>query len=380
MEELNLKDIRNQLDQIDQQIVECMDARMKLCKQVADYKIANHKPVFDQEREIQKLNAVENLADDAFSKTCIRDLFVQIMTMSRRLQYGCIAQSALKKQTIFGFQPVAEIPKGQATVVYQGVEGAYSQAAMWQYFGEEVNAFHVESWRDAMDAVKTKKADYGVFPIENSTAGSVSDVYDLLVEYDNYIIGEVVLKIQHALLGLEGSELGQIKTIYSHPQALMQSAGFLEANKQWQSISMKNTAGAAKRVLEDNDPTQAAIASVYAAKVYGLKVLKEGVNDVDMNATRFIVVTNRPVFEKRAKKISLCLELPHVSGSLYNILGCFTFNNLNMTKIESRPIKDRRFEYRFFLDVEGNLEDIDVQNALSAIKAETSSFKLLGNY
>lgn len=380
MAELSLEDIRAELDGIDAQIVAYLEDRMKLCKQVAEYKIAVQKPVFDKEREAQKLDAVSQLTQDAFHKKCVRDLFVQIMTMSRLLQYNCMADAASSKQSVFGFQAVQEIPKEQAKVVYQGVEGAYAQAAMWQYFGKDVDSFHVESWRDAMEAISEKQADYGVFPIENSTAGSVSDVDDLLLEYDNYIVGEVVLKIQHALLGLEDSSIETIRTIYSHPQALMQSAGYLEAHKEWKSISVKNTASAAKRVLEDHDPTQAAIASVYASKVYGLKVLQEGVNDVDVNATRFIVVANRPVFEKEAKKISLCLELPHKSGSLYNIMGCFTYNNLNMTKIESRPIKDRRFEYRFFLDIEGNLLDRQVQNALVAIEAEASNFKLLGNY
>ena len=378
MAELDLGEIRAKLDDIDKKISDIFEERMNLYKKVAEYKISVGKRVFDKERENQKLDAVENLAANDFMKQCNRDLFGQIMAMSRRLQYGCVSEH--EKSDLYGFKKVDSIPKDNIRVVYQGVEGAYSQAAMWQYFGHDVDAYNVELWRDAMEDVKNGKADYGVFPIENSTAGSVNDVNDLLIEYDNYIVGEVVLKISHALLGLEDSDISDIKKIYSHPQALMQSQAFLNSNRKWQQISMKNTAGAAKKVLEDNDITQAAVASVYAAKVYGLKVLKECITDTDVNATRFIVVANKKIYEKNANKISICFTLPNESGTLYNILGNFVYNHLNMTKIESHPTKNERWAYNFFVDFEGSLEDMKVKNALYAIENEASSFKLLGNY
>ena len=160
----------------------------------------------------------------------------------------------------------------------------------------------------------------------------------------------------------------------------MQSQSFLNSNRDWQQISVKNTAGAAKKVLDDNDVSQAAVASKYAAKVYGLKVLQEGITDTDVNSTRFIVVSKKKIYEKSANKISICFTLPNKSGSLYNTLGDFVYNHLNMTKIESRPIKNQKWAYNFFVDFEGSLDDLKVKNALYAIEQEASSFKLLGNY
>lgn len=380
MEQLNLGEIRNDLDKIDKQIVELLKDRMDLCEKVAKYKISVGKPVLDKEREKQKINAVAQLADTEFMKQCNRDLFEQIMSMSRRLQYGCVRKAKELSENIYGFEGVDEINKDDIKVVYQGVEGAYSQAAMWNYFSEEVNSYNVESWRDAMEDITNNKADFGVFPIENSTAGSICDVYDLLTEYDNYIVGEVELKINHALLGLPSAELSQIKKIYSHPQALMQSAGFLNSNRSWQQISLKNTAVAAKKVLEDKDVSQAAIASEYAAKVYGLKVLHKEINDEDVNATRFIVVSNKKIYRKAANKISVSFGLLNESGSLYKTLGNIVYNNLNMIKIESRPVRNEKWAYRFFVDFEGSLEDDAVKNALLAIQQESTNFKVLGNY
>lgn len=377
MEKLDLGEIRQRLDEIDENLSWLLERRMELCKQVAEYKISIGKPVLDKEREKQKLEQVEGLATNDFMKKCNVDFFTQVMAMSRRLQYGCMLQ---EHEDSFGFERVPSIPRSGVKVVFQGVEGAYSQAAMWKYFGEDVDSYNVELWRDAMEEVKAGRADYGVLPIENSTAGSVSDVNDLLMEYDNYIVGEVELKISHALLGVEGSSLKDVKKIYSHPQALMQSQSFLNSHRDWQLISMKNTAGAAKKVLEDNNPSHAAVASIYAAKVYGLKVLQEGITDTDVNATRFIVVSNRRIYEDAAGKISVCFSLPNESGSLYTILGNFIYNHLNMTKIESRPKKNERWSYNFFVDFEGRLEDAAVKNALRAIEQEAEDFKLLGNY
>ena len=198
----------------------------------------------------------------------------------------------------------------------------------------------MDTFRDAMSAIDEGSADFAVLPIENSTAGIVNEIYDLLQEYENYIVGEQIIKIEHCLLGVPGTKLSDIRTVYSHPQSLMQSAKYL-SNHDWQQISMQNNAFAAKKVAEDNDRTQAAIAGEHAAKVYGLEVLDKGINDSGVNSTRFIIVTNQKIFRKDAKKVSICFEVPHESGSLYHMLSHFIYNNLNMTKIESRPIEDR---------------------------------------
>ena len=374
---MDLLELRQQIDVIDSQIVDLYEKRMDVSRQVAEYKISTGKKVFDKQREAEKLAKVKSLTHNEFNSHGVEELFEQIMSMSRKLQYRLLAENgSLGKLPFIG---VDELETEQARVVFQGAEGAYSQAAMMQYFGDKVHSFHVDSFRDAMSAIDEGSADFAVLPIENSTAGIVNEIYDLLQEYENYIVGEQIIKIEHCLLGVPGTKLSDIRTVYSHPQSLMQSAKYL-SNHDWQQISMQNNAFAAKKVAEDNDRTQAAIAGEYAAKVYGLEVLDKGINDSGVNSTRFIIVTNQKIFRKDAKKVSICLEVPHESGSLYHMLSHFIYNNLNMTKIESRPIEDRAWEYRFFIDFEGNLADSAVKNALRGLRDEARNMKILGNY
>lgn len=375
---MDLLELRGQLDQIDEKIVQLYEERMEICSQVADYKIETGKKVLDKAREEEKLNKVRSLAHSEFNAHGVQELFEQIMAMSRKLQYNKLSeQGAYGKLPFIG---VDKLDTEQARVVFQGAEGAYSQIAMMRYFGENVNCFHVDSFRDAMCAIEEGSADYAVLPIENSTAGIVNEIYDLLAEYENYIVGEQIIKIEHCLLGLPGTELAQIRTVFSHPQSLMQSERYLNVHDGWKQISMQNNAFAARKVSEDGDHSQAAIASEQAAKIYGLDILERGVNQSDTNSTRFIIVTNQKIFLKDAKKVSLCLEVPHESGSLYHILSHFIYNNLNMTKIESRPIEGRNWEYRFFIDFEGNLADGAVKNALRGLREEAQNMRILGNY
>ena len=181
-------------------------------------------------------------------------------------------------------------------------------------------------------------------------------------------------------MGLPGTDFEQIRTVYSHPQSLMQSARYLNEHDTWRQISMQNNAFAARKVSQDGDKSQVAIASEQAAKIYGLDILERGVNQSETNSTRFIIVTNQKIFLKDANKVSICLEVSHESGSLYHMLSHFIYNNLNMTKIESRPIEERNWEYRFFIDFEGNLADSAVKNALRGLRDESRSMKILGNY
>ena len=374
---MDLLSLRDKLDVIDAQIVELYEKRMDICGQVAEYKIANGKKVFDKQREVEKLAKVKSLTHNEFNSHGIEELFEQIMSMSRKLQYQMLAAHGSEGK--LPFIGVDELETGKARVVFQGADGAYSQAAMMTYFGDEINSFHVDTFRDAMSAIDEGSADFAVLPIENSTAGIVNEIYDLLVEFENYIVGEQVIRIEHCLLGVPGTKLEDIKTVYSHPQSLMQSAKYL-AEHDWQQISMQNNAFAAKKVADEKDITQAAIASEHAGKIYGLEVLKKGVNYSGTNSTRFIIVTNQKIYKKDAGKISLCLEVPHESGSLYRILSHFIYNNLNMCKIESRPMPDRNWEYRFFIDFEGNLADSAVKNALRGLREEARNMKILGNY
>ena len=374
---IDLQHLRDQLDDIDSQIVHLYEKRMDICREVAEYKIENGKQVLDKEREKSKLQTLKAMASNDFYRHGVEELFEQIMSMSRKLQYQLLAAHGSEGR--LPFIGVEELETDCARVVYQGAEGSYSQAAMRRFFGENVNAFHVETFRDAMSAIDEGSADFAVLPIENSTAGIVNEIYDLLVEFENYIVGEQVIPIEHCLLALPGTKMEEIKRVYSHPQSLMQSARYL-ADHDWQQISMQNNAFAALKVAKEKDKTQAAIASEYAGETYGLEILEKGINDSDSNSTRFIIVTNQKIFRKNANKISLCLEIPHESGSLYHILSHFIYNNLNMTKIESRPIPERNWEYRFFIDFEGNLADSAVKNALRGLREEARSMKILGNY
>lgn len=374
----SLQELRQQLDAVDNQIVKLYEERMSICEQVGEYKVETGKKVFDRQREKEKLTDVAGKVTSEFNKKGIQELYQQLMSMSRKLQY-----QQLVKAGALGRLPFIEVDSlkaEDARIVFQGTEGAYGQAAMKAYFGENSNSYHVRTFRDAMEAIEEGAADYAVLPIENSSAGSVNEMYDLLVEFENYIVGETIIPITHTLAGLPGTQLSDIERVYSKAEALMQTSHFLDAHSDWQQISVANTAIAAKKILEDNDRTQAAVCSAYAARIHGLEVLEDGINDEQNNSTRFIVVTNQKVFLKGASKISICFELPHESGSLYHLLSHFIYNDLNMTRIESRPIEGRSWEYRFFIDFEGNLEDAAVKNAIRGLREESRGLKILGNY
>ena len=375
---IDLLQLRDQLDDIDEQIVYLYEKRMDICREVAEYKIENGKQVLDKEREKSKLQTLKAMASNDFYRHGVEELFEQIMSMSRKLQY-----QLLSKRGVIGrlpFMEVDSLKQASARVVFQGVEGANSEAAMRAYFGDQVNSFHVESFRDAMEAIEEGMADFPVLPIENSSAGIVSSIYDLLVEFENYIVGEQVMKIENCLMSVKGAKLSDIRTVYSHPQALMQSAKYLEEHREWQQISMLNTAEAARMVAREQDPSKAAIANSLAAKLYDLDILEPQMCSNAANSTRFIIVTNQKIYRKDAGKISICFEIPHESGSLYHAMSHFIYNGLNMCKIESRPIEGRNWEYRFFLDFEGNLNDSAVKNALRGLRDETRNMRILGNY
>ena len=200
------------------------------------------------------------------------------------------------------------------------------------------------------------------------------------MEFDNIIIDQTDVVVRHALLGLSGAELSDIQVVYSHPQGLMQCSEFLEEHSDWQQIAQANTAGSAKKVVEENRKSQAAIASVNAAKEYGLQVLQENINYNSKNTTRFIIIGKNRIYTEKASKVCVCFELSHSSGTLYNMLSHFIYNGLNMTKIESRPIKNKSWEYRFFVEFEGRLDEPGTLNAIRGIMEEANAFKLLGNY
>ncbi len=375
---MDISEVRKQLDECDSEIVKLFEKRMQLSEEVAAAKLESGKGVLDKDREKAKLAKVSAMVSGELNEEGVRELFRLLMSMSKKLQYKKLLESG--RHINLPFIPVDDIVSGSPRVVFQGDEGAYSQLAMKKYFGDDVDCIHVPSFRAAMSTISEGSADYAVLPIENSTAGIVSEIYDLLAEYENYIVAEQVIKIEHCLMGVKGAAMSDVKTVFSHPQSLMQSARFLSEHSDIEQISMKNNAFAARKVAQDNDRSKAAIAGSRAAEVYGLDIIEEGINQAQSNSTRFIIVTNQKVFLKGAGTISLCLEIPHEAGSLYHIMSHFIYNNLNMTKIQSRPIEDRNWEYRFFIDFEGNLEDGSVKSALRGLREEARMMKILGNY
>lgn len=375
---LDLLKMRDEIDVIDSQIVKLFEERMQICENVARFKIETGKPVFDKSREQEKLDSLGAKAHNEFNRCGVQELFQQIMSISRKRQYQLLQESGQEEDS--GFTRVESLKKDGATVVFQGVEGAYSFAAMKCFFGDTVKSFHVDTWEDAMEEIRKGNADYAVLPIENSTAGIVQDNYDLLTRYDHVITGEQIIRCEHVLMGLPGASLSDIRTVYSHPQALMQCREYLQSHKEWHQMEWSNTAAAAQKISLEKDASQAAIASRYAAEHFGLEILREDIYSNAGNSTRFIIVTKEKVYCKEAGKISVSYELPHESGSLYNSLSHFIYNGLNMTKIESRPIMERNWEYRFFVDFEGNLSESSVKNALRGLKAEVRNFRVHGNY
>jgi len=373
---VDLMDSRAEIDRIDRQIVELFERRMQVAGDVAEYKRSVDKPVFDKAREDAKLEAVQQLCSNDFNGHAIKEVFKQLMSISRRFQYT-LNKEEEKEQ----FQVLFQLPRTRETrVVFFGAPGSYSEQAMEECFGREITSFPAASFYEVMEAVHEGKADFGVLPIENTTTGGITDSYDLLVEFDNYIVAEHILRINQALLGLPGAALEEIRTVYSHAQGILQSRKFLENYPKMQAIESGSTAEAARRVAQEGDPTKAAIASVRAAEKYGLSVLAEQINSEDCNSTRFIIITNRKEYLATANKVSICFSLPHETGSLYNMLSNIIYNDRNMTKIESRPLSGKNFEYRFFVDFEGNLTEAAVQNTLACIRIEALEMKILGNY
>lgn len=373
----DLTELRAEIDVIDETIKFLYKKRIKVASEVASYKIANNKPVYDAEREREKIKRLTEDEENRDIKVGIEGLFNRLMADSRRIQYEIITDN---KPNLFGFKEIEKSANQNVNIVYQGEPGAYSQAALKEFFGNEGRVSNVSTWREAMEEVKSGKAHYCVLPIENSTAGSVTEIYDLLPEYDLTIVGEQVIPIEHMLLGVPGAKLSDIKEVYSHPQALMQCDGFFKENKDINAVKTINTAVAAKEVSEKKDVTKAAIAGIINAELYGLCVIKPSIQDEDNNKTRFIILKKGKEFLSDAKKISLSFCLKHEKGSLYNALSYLSDNDVNLSLIESRPIRHTNWEYRFFIDMEGNLKNKQIQRALSGLIEITSELIILGNY
>ena len=370
---MELDAIRAEIDGLDRRILELFVRRMDCAKRVAAYKIENGLPVLNARRENEILGKIGDAAGEyGFAAKMV---FSTLMEASRALQHDLLGSGAQLRAALGSAAPVMpDRPK----IACQGVPGAYSgQAALGLYPGGEVRFYG--RFEDVFRAVEKDEADFGVVPVENSTAGSVAEVYDLMLRYRFYIARGINLGISHCLLGRPGAGIPDIKTVYSHPQGLLQCADFLKAHGM-EPVSCSNTAAAAEKVARMGEPSAGAVASEEAARRYGLEVLKKGIQNSGTYSTRFIAASKRLYIAPDADRISLAFSLPHVTGSLYRALARFSVVGLNLTKIESRPVSGRDFEYLFYLDFIGNLRDEKTVGLLCALSDELPDFTFLGNY
>ena len=377
-----LEQYRQEIDRIDGELVQLFLERMAVTGKVGEYKQRAGIPVLDAGREKQVIAAKTALTDDPARKADVAALYEEIMAISRRQQRKLVREGAEEP----GYAAYAAAlaarrePVAAPRVVYQGEPGCYSEEAAVGFFGPEVSSRGLAWFPDVFAALERGEADYAVLPVENSSTGSIRQVYDLLAQYNYYVVGECQVKVEHCLMALPGVALEDIQTVYSHEQGLMQCERYLDAHWGWRRVPTLDTAGSAKQVAESGDRTAAAICSRRAAEIYGLHILAEGVNYNAMNHTRFVVVS--PVLELRPgrNKISTVFRLPHQSGSLHEILTVFAVQGLNLLKIESRPIPGRGWEYLFFLDFTGDLAAPEMDGVLHELGQLAAEFRILGNF
>ena len=377
--EMSLQEVRVKLDEVDRQIVDLYKQRMALSVQVAESKMRSNRPIRDAQREKQKLESVKSMVEKGYDKKNVEELFRMLMSASRKYQYLLMNKQNYGTCRI-PFQEVETLPVEDCRVVYTGVEGSFAHQATVKYFGSQVSSFHVPTFEESMNALSGGRADFAVIPIENVSTGVVADVYDLLVKCDNYIVDEMDLPVEQSLLVLPGTKLEEIDTVFSHPQGISQCSKFLNEHKEIKAIERSNTALAAKMVAEEGIRSHAAIASRIAGELYGLETLISPLNHNLANMTRFAIISNRKISKKDAQHISICFETEHDPGSLYRLMSHIIYNNLNMTKLESRPVPGHTWEYRFFMNFDGNFSQSSVKNALTGISEEAVSFKILGSF
>lgn len=369
MEKLN--NLRQEINEIDKDLVDLFIKRMKLVNDVAEYKMKNSMQILDKNRETLIINKyTENIKDKSL-KSSVKEFFESLMHISKRVQ----------KEIIHKHFNVSELENERIEKVgFQGVEGSFSHEALIEYFGAETKKECFSNFKDVFEALKNGEVKYGILPIENLSTGGISEVYDLLGEYGCYIVGEKCIKVDHNLIGVKGAQLSDIKEVYSHMQGFLQSKEFFDNNNKWMLIPYFNTAKSAMHISKENLKTKACVASKNAADIYGLNILKKNINDNSNNYTRFIIIARDIELNAQCDKITMLITLPHKAGTLCSILQHFLKNNSNMLKIESRPIEGKKWEYLFYIDFEGNILDENTKNVLKAIEEESVVYKFLGNY
>ena len=357
-----LKEYRDKIDAIDQEILDKFLKRLEIVQKIVEVKKEKGLPIFDEKREQEVIQKRMNLLPSNENKALVEKLFYTIMDLSKAYQW----------------EEIENVSTKDLKIGYLGEKGSFSYIAAKECFNDsQLNSYH--RFEDIFKAVESGSVEKAVLPIENTSTGSIIEVYDLLKKYHMQIVGEKNIEINHFLLAKPGVTIDEIEKVYSHPQALSQSKDFLK-NYNWQLINSENTSSSALMVHESKERNIAAIASLEAAKLYDLNVLKDNINYNEKNITRFIIISKRKERIKTADKITLGFSVAHEPGALYDVLGIFQKNKINLYKLESRPIIQSPFEYYFYADLAGNIEDEKIQRVLEEVKGNSLSMKLYGNY
>lgn len=373
-----LVELRKQLDKIDDQLVELYLKRMDAVRLVADTKRENNTALNDNVRENAIVYRLSKNVPDQM-KLYVKELYNAIFHTSKSYQASLMNESSTTSnkleellQTELTTLPIS------AAIACQGVKGANSGVVAKKLFPIS-DITYCNSFEGVFAAVEKGLCEFGVLPIENSTAGSVSEVYDLMKKHNFYIVRSARVKIEHCLVAKQGVEIGNIKKVISHPQALSQCAEYLKKlGVEFEAV--ENTATAAKIVSESNDFTLGALCSADCGEIYGLKILEKSVQDSALNSTRFICIAKNLKIYKGADKISIMMSISHSPGSLYSVLSKFAVLGLNLVKIESRPIPNSEFEFLFYFDFEGDVADKKVRNLIAELENGSDKFVFLGVY
>ena len=377
-----MKDIsvlREEINAIDSKMVELFKKRMEIAASVAEYKKANSLPVLDAARERALLVRISDMAGDEFEGYA-RTLYHTMLDVSKAYQHVKLGSESVTCKAIKeSLSRTGDLFPERARVACQGVEGAYSQIATEKLFSLPEISYY-PSFDAVFSAIESGECRYGVLPIENSTAGSVKKVYELMLHHDFHIVRSVRVKIDHHLLSNRGASLDGIKEIISHEQAINQCSSFLRSLGDVKITVAPNTAVAARTVKESGRDDIAALSSRFCAELYGLDTLAAAVQDMGNNYTRFICISKEPEIYPGADKLTLMIVTPNKPGALYNVLSCFNALGVNMTKLESCPIPERDFEFMFYFDFTVSVYSQNLERLLCELEARGERYKLLGAY
>ncbi|HIT04265.1 MAG TPA: chorismate mutase [Candidatus Caccocola faecipullorum] len=374
-----LEELREKIDGIDEKIVKLYRERMDVTKDIAAYKKEKELPVLDAGRERAVLSRIGQLAGDSLADYA-QSVYRTIMATTRSYQNFCNGVTSGTYDSIRAtLDSTPKLFPQRPTVACQGIEGANSQIACDSLF-KAPTILYFNTFEHVFKAVESGMCQYGILPIENSTAGSVNAIYDLMTRHNFYIVRAVRLKVTHNLLAKHGVKLKDVREVLSHSQALSQSANFLAGLKNVKPTVVENTAVAARTVAQSERNDLAALSSRFCAEEYGLNVLKANVQDQDNNYTRFICISKNLEVYPGADRTSLMMTLPHKPGSLYNVLSKFYALGINLRKLESRPLPDREFEFMFYFDLECSVYAPEMEKLFRDLECESEHLRYLGTY